>query len=195
MPQATRDKIKRLRRDGMELRAISAELASEGLHAGKDSLSRHLRYCVADLEPSPADADDRALIVAMTVRNRLQRWSGIANTIATDLHEYGLTVEAKIVQSVTVEMMRTPLDSIPSGSTARALLDADTLARSVSAVLHRPDPAHQRVALALAGECEARGGADLAAAFRDLAAPKIRPAGQAGTNPAGRSTVPVQEQS
>jgi len=166
-----RDSIKRMRRDGVVLRDIAVALAAEGHAISKDALHRHLRACVAPTEIVPADADDRSLLTALCVRDRLyMRWHDLADGISLDLHDLGLVAEAQVVQSASCKSMRTALEAVPAGSTAGALLEGRILARACGRVLHRLGPAYAAIALELADELAAEGAHDLAAAARDAAA-------------------------
>jgi hypothetical protein len=148
-----RDSIKRMRRDGMVLRDIAAALVAEGHAVSKDTVHRHLRACVAPPDVVAPDADDRSLLTAVCIRDRLYtRWQRLTDAISRDLHDLGLVAEAQIVQSASCESMRTALQAVPAGSTAAQLLEAEALARACGRVLHRIGATYAAVARELADE-------------------------------------------
>lgn len=181
LPRPALDELKRLRRNGVGLREIATTLAELGYPpVHRDAVHRHLNSHVADLDPPPADAEDRSLLLAVLVRDRLRNWHGLADGLAVEVHEHGLVAEAKLIQTAACEMMRTPLDAIPPGSPSATLLEAEALARAVRDVLRRPGPAHPAVALAVSGQLRELGAISLAEAFESLAATRPTTGSPAG---------------
>jgi hypothetical protein len=189
LPPPVRDSIKRMRRDGMVLRDIAAALVAEGHAVSKDTVHRHLRVCVAPPDVVAPEADDRSLLTALCVRDRLyMRSHGLADAISLDLHDLGLVAEAQIVQSAACESMRTALSAVPVGSSAGELLEARCLALAVNRVLSRADPGHADIAHAIADAVQDEGADDLADALRECAARASRLSVGEGAESPGDST-------